>query len=301
MRVFLIGASGAIGYSLFKYLKKKKNLYVRGTYNENYKKGLIKFNLNKDKIKKTFKKLKESDTFLILAAKTNNNWVFKNYSKARKININSTINLISDLKSLNCNILYFSSAEIFDGKKGFYTEKDFGNPVSKYGKTKNFIEKYLLNKKYSNYSIVRTGGNISLDTNYKCMISQTYTSLQKNYPKMAKDNLFTITHEDDFNRGVYKLLCYLKDKIKLNQKIFHIVSDTILSRVKFAKLIIKNSKKIKNVKFKTVKFNQIIYNEKRAAKNNLISKHTRKILKIKFRKPEEIIKQKIRLLEKNEE
>ena len=205
-------------------------------------------------------------------------------------------NLINDLKTLNCNIIYFSSAEIFDGKKGFYTEKDFGNPVSRYGKTKNFIEQYLLNKKYSNYSIVRTGGNISLDTNYKCLISQTYASLQKNHPKMAKDNLFTITHEDDF-----KLLCYLKDKIKLNQKIFHIASDTTLSRVKFAKIIIKNSKKLKNIKFKTVKFNQIIYNEKRAAKNNLISKYTRKILKIKFRNPEEIIKQKIRLLEKNEE
>lgn len=294
MKVYLIGASGAIGYSLFKFLKKKK-IKVFGTYLNNYKKGLVNFDLNKHNIFKKFKRINPEDIFVILAAKTDNKWILKNNKIANKINVKKTIRLINDIKKTNSRIIYFSSAEVFDGSRGFYKETDLGNPVSRYGKTKNKIEKFLKNGNYNKYFILRTGANITMDLKYKCMVHKTYKTLALKQSKMAIDNYFTITHENDFNKGFLKLI-NLRNNLKKN--VFHISSNHILNRVKFANLIKKYSKKLKNTKFDIVVFKDLNYGEKRAAKNNLNSTITRRLLKIKFKNPENIIKQKLQLIEK---
>ena len=52
------------------------------------------------------------------------------------------------------------------------------------------------------------------------------------------------------------------------------------------------------MKYKPCRFKEINYNEKRARKNNLNSSFTSKLLNIKYTKPEKIIKEKIKLIEK---
>ena len=51
MKTYIIGSSGVIGYNLFQYLK-KKNIDVVGTYFNNKKPNLVKFNILKNKITK---------------------------------------------------------------------------------------------------------------------------------------------------------------------------------------------------------------------------------------------------------
>ena len=51
-----------IGYPLYKSLK--NNFYTLGTYNENYKKNLIKFDVNKDKLSIILKNNKFTDLIL---------------------------------------------------------------------------------------------------------------------------------------------------------------------------------------------------------------------------------------------
>ena len=56
-----------------------------------------------------------------------------------------------------------------------------------------------------------------MSDDYRCMIKDTYERLLRNDAKMAKDNLFTITHMNDFNRAIVKLI---KSK---SQKIIYII------------------------------------------------------------------------------
>ena len=51
MKTIIIGASGIIGYKLFKTLKERK-IKVIGTYSKNKKPELVKFNILKDNVKK---------------------------------------------------------------------------------------------------------------------------------------------------------------------------------------------------------------------------------------------------------
>ena len=291
MKIFLIGASGSIGWPLFKFLKKK--FKVIGTYNNRPKTGLKKFSLGNKKYEKhLITHISEDDIVILMLAETNVAWVHNNPKKSFNVNYNLTSKLIKKLIKKNTRIIYFSSAEVFNGKKGYYKESSKPIPVNTYGKTKYQVEKFLKETNYQNYQIIRTGRNVNMSDDYRCMIKDTYQRLLSTNAKMAKDNLFTITHMQDFNRGILKLI-----KSKSKQKIFHICSDEVLSRVKFANLIKKNSKKKNKMKFRIVKFRDVGYKEPRACRNNLTCFLTKKILKIKFTKADKIIKEKVSILD----
>ena len=129
-----------------------------------------------------------------------------------------------------------------------------------------------------------------MSNDYRCMIKDTYLTLLKKDPKMAFDNLFTITHMDDFNIAIKKLI-----SSKIKDKILHISSSEVLSRIQFADLIIKFSKLKKRMKYRSVKFKDVGYSEPRACKNNIDNRLTKKLLKLNFRKSSIIIKEKVKL------
>ena len=292
MNVYLIGASGAIGFSLFKYLKKK--IKVTGTYYKNKKPGLTHFALgNKVSENQLIKKLKPNDIVFFLSSFTEVAWVFDNKRKSSKLNFYLTKKFLSKLIIKNIKFFYFSSAEVFNGKKGFYNENSKINPVNFYGKLKFRIEEFLKKTKNRNCHIIRLGRIIDMTNNYRCMIEDCYKTLLTKNAKMASDNLFTITHQRDFNKAILKVI-----KKKKLPKILHICSGHAISRTRFADVIIKVSKGSNIMKYKICKFNELNYKEKRAAKNNLDSSFTSKLLNVKYIKPEKIIKEKIKIIEK---
>ena len=244
MKVFIIGASGSIGWPLFNYLS--NTFSVIGTYNKT-KKKINSIFASKQKKKQLTMRMSPNDVVIILSAETNVKWVHENPNKSYKVNTALTNDFIKILIKKNIRIIYLSSAEVFNGKKGFYKENAKPLPVNTYGKTKYFVEKISKKTRYDKYHIIRTGRNVNMSNDYRCMIKDTYLTLLKNDPKMAFDNLFTITHMDDFNIAIKKLI-----SSKIKDKILHISSSEVLSRIQFADLIIKFSKLKKRMKYRSV-------------------------------------------------
>ena len=292
MKIYIIGSSGAIGYPLFNFLKKKIN--VLGTYHKNKKPGLIKFSLgNEFSENRLLQKIKPEDKVFFLSSYTSVPWIVKNKKKSKNLNFFSTKKFLAKLIRNKINFYYFSSAEVFNGKRGYYNEKSRTIPVNYYGKLKFRIEKYLNKTRYSNYHVIRLGRIVEFTKSYPCMIEDCYNVLLKPKAKMAVDNLFTITHVNDFNKAIYKVI-----KKKKLPKILHICSGHAISRTRFADLIIDASTKSNLMHYTKCKFKDIKYNEKRAAKNNLDSSFTSKLLNVKYTKPKKIIFEKIKIIEK---
>ena len=104
MKIYLIGASGSIGFPLFNYLRKKFS--VVGTYNKNFKKNLINFSLqNTNHKKKILQKAKYTDVFIILSAKTDVRWVYQNQKKSYKVNTKLTKKFINSLIKKKARII----------------------------------------------------------------------------------------------------------------------------------------------------------------------------------------------------
>ena len=286
MKIFIIGASGLIGRTLFSKLEKKFNVF--GTYNSNkVNKKFIKFNIAKDNIDKLSKKITKDDIFIILSAYTNPTWISKNKKKSKQINLLGTKKLIDQITSYKSKIIFMSSVEVFNGKKKFFTEKDKPDPLNFYGKAKYEIEKYI-QKKSKKYLILRTSWKSDDVIHGRCVIELTYQTIKKGDAKMAKDNLFSITHVKDTCE-------IIKKHIFSENKILHVANSKKISRSILARKI-KNISKLK-MSFKIVNFFEIKFTEPRA-KNSLLKSLDHYIKNFNFKNIDNLIKKKIKVIEK---
>ena len=290
MRVIIIGASSFIGFNFYKYLKQKKIKTV-GTYYKNPKKiELVKFDITKDAIESIINNISEKDTFIIFSAMSNPSRISNDKGNANKINYLSTINLIKQINKFNSKIIFMSSVEVFDGKKNNFYENDKPNPLNYYGKTKLKVEHYL-KKNSKNYSIIRTSWNSSIKIEGRCVIELTYKTIMKPNAKMAKDNIFSITYVKDLCELIYK-------KLNSKKKIIHISNKETISRVGLADKIKYFSMNKKKIKYKKVKFSEIIYTEPRGLKNALKSKDEDISKSYEFFKINNLIRKKVRILDR---
>ncbi|MHA1268177.1 MAG: SDR family oxidoreductase [Candidatus Helarchaeota archaeon] len=168
IKIFILGASGFIGYNIFKVLI--ENFDVYGTYYNNYElikdnsKRFFKVNiLNLLELQNLMEKI-NPDFVINCVAISSPFKAEQDKDLAYKVNVVGTENLTKICKKIRTRIIHFSTDNVFDGKKPqneYYTEEDLPNPINYYGKTKLMSEKSVLN--LQNGIILRTSlvyGNI---------------------------------------------------------------------------------------------------------------------------------------------
>jgi dTDP-4-dehydrorhamnose reductase len=96
------------------------------------------------------------DTIIHLAAWVDVRGCEENKEKALKINVGGTESIVEAVikHCPNCHFVYPSTACIFRGDRGDYTEEDIPYPINFYGLTK-LISEYVV-KRLNNYLIIRT-------------------------------------------------------------------------------------------------------------------------------------------------
>lgn len=155
------------------------------------------------------------DTVIHTAALTTVRGCEENKSQAMQINVQGTRNLVNELKSSNPTgkFVYVSTACVFDGHSGMYTENSIPYPENFYSLTK-LLGEYVVNQ-FENSLIIRTN-----------FIARK----EWPYPKAFTDRFGTYLFANQVALGI-------KDVIKENlQGIIHIVGDKKISMFELAKL-----------------------------------------------------------------
>ena len=161
--------------------------------------------------------LKKNDVDLVIhtAAITNVRLCEENKELAMDVNVNGTRNLVESILELRPTIkfIYISTACVFDGHTGMYTEESIPYPENFYSLTK-LLGEYEV-KRIKNYLIVRTN-----------FVSRKPWP----YPKAFTDRFGTYLFSDVVAEGI-------KDIVKENLTgVIHIVGDKKLSMFELAKL-----------------------------------------------------------------
>lgn len=141
IKILVLGSSGLIGSTIYKYLNSKKNLSVFGTYNLNKPpfKNLIKF----DFFSSNTSFLEEYDLLINCIGLTKHN---KNISKidlAYNLNIKFPLILNDLVKLKKVKVIQISTDCIFSGEKGNYKEDDIDYAYDNYGQTKRIAESIM--------------------------------------------------------------------------------------------------------------------------------------------------------------
>ena len=138
IKILILGSSGLIGSTIYKYLSSKKNLLVFGTYNLNKPpfKNVIKF----DFFNSNTSFLYNYDLLINCIGVT------KHHSHSKDTDLNYHLNIklpliLNDLvKSKKIKVIHISSDCVFSGSKGNYKENDMDYATDIYGQTKRIAE-----------------------------------------------------------------------------------------------------------------------------------------------------------------
>lgn len=140
-KILVLGSSGLIGSTIFKYLSSKKTLSVFGTYNLNKPpfKNLIKF----DFLNNNTSFLYEYDLLINCIGITKHHNNFSNIDLTYNLNIKLPLFLNDLVKFKKIKVIHISTDCVFSGSKGNYKENDLDYASDIYGQTKRIAESIM--------------------------------------------------------------------------------------------------------------------------------------------------------------
>lgn len=228
MTILIIGATGYIGKKIYKVAKEK--FQVIGTKYKSKEEEFIKFDLLEDDISIIDNNIKDKEKYaLICAADANIEYCFKNRDAAYRKNVIGTIQLINQLYNLGYHIVFLSTDNVFNGKKGSYVEEDIQTPINEYGKMKTEVEKYLI--QYVPKSCIMRIGKIvgNFKSEKDLLVEWFQMAKQKKVISCIKGNVLTLTHIDDIVASFFLI-------VENNMRgLYHIVGNESDSRINLCK------------------------------------------------------------------
>lgn len=147
MRIYILGINGMLGSELFIRFNENTKIFTKGTVRKSYVKNFTKFrdkidcNISAYDTKKIESKIKKfRPNFVINCIGFVKQKIKKTTKPSDVFYINSIFprEIYKITKSLNINLIHFSTDCVFDGKLGNYNEKSFPNATDLYG-----LSKYL--------------------------------------------------------------------------------------------------------------------------------------------------------------
>lgn len=230
LKVLIIGATGQVGGALLDVLKKNKDFQVFGSGRS---KSGICFSLDitkKREVDKVIEKIKPN-LIMLPAAFTNVEACESKRSFAHEVNVKGVENVVLASKENLSKLVYFSTAYVFDGRKGDYKEDDKKNPINFYGKTKTESEE-IIQKELNDYLIVRTNWVFDIGYDQKNFIFFLLRTLkQKGSLRVPDDQYGNPTLARNIAWAVEEL-------IQKNKKgIYHIVGKDKMSKYQWARRV----------------------------------------------------------------
>ncbi|MHA1232287.1 MAG: SDR family oxidoreductase [Candidatus Helarchaeota archaeon] len=225
-RVLIIGASGLVGFHLYKWFQ--KSYIVLGTYNTHSFDFLIHLNIiDKKELKFRLNKF-DPDIILLPAALSAVDYCESNKAECFAHNIQGPNNLIQLIKDRSVKLVFYSTDYIFDGKNGPYSENDKPNPLNNYGKAKLETEKNI-QKHLKDYLILRITVVYGWELIGKNFIIRLINNLTKRQViKVPMDQFGSPTYVENIAEATFKLIQLDK------QGIYNVAGPQIMDRYNFA-------------------------------------------------------------------
>lgn len=139
MKILITGANGYLGSALKRDLSSQ--FAVRGTYGTNPKQFLLPMDVTqKEQVTST---LRHERPDVIIHCVGISGKFRDNPAHATRINIEGTRNIVRGAQEINASLVHMSSAAVFNGRDGPFTEDDIPGSEDRYGQTKIEAERIV--------------------------------------------------------------------------------------------------------------------------------------------------------------
>lgn len=269
MQYVIFGANGYIGSYLYRRLV-DDNYCVFGTSHKKQEEGTLFFyDIQKSTINHILEKMDngEDRTAIICIAEPKIDSCFENYKQAYDINVIKTKELIHQLSQEGFHSIYFSTDNVFDGKKGNYTEESSTNPINKYGMMKAEMEKYILEEPSA--CILRISKVVSAYKAKQNIFTEWMNQIETGIVRCIRGNYLSFVSIEDIYQvclivakkklhGLYNIVGDEKyNRAELAHKFFNVMGarDVVVEECELDKFVFKDGRPLNlsmsNLKFKT--------------------------------------------------
>jgi dTDP-4-dehydrorhamnose reductase len=221
----IVGANGIIGSALMSYLSDAVGTLRKNVNNrlEGRKYELADIADKKD-VESLFIKHQPKRVFLAAGITNVDNCELM---ESDKVNSLGVTNVITNCDVYNAQLIFFSSSYVFDGKSQTpYKPKDETDPINRYGRQKENIEKILLNREGLQYLIIRTVAVFGNGNNFVHQIVNAVKGNKK--AQVPVDQTVNPVYAPD----VAKTAIHLSERY--SGEVFHVAGNRCLTYYDFA-------------------------------------------------------------------
>ncbi len=147
LKILLTGASGGLGSRLFAAWTQQYE--VCGLAYENPSEDQLSLDLTQPEPIATLVKQRQPDAIVHTVALTNVDRCERDIGLAVKLNTLSTLHVRQAAEAVGCKVIFVSTNDVFDGRRGHYRETDVPAPVNFYAHTKLMAENMLYGYEHS--------------------------------------------------------------------------------------------------------------------------------------------------------
>lgn len=230
MSVFLIGASGFLGQSIFK--KCPNSLEMLGSHFQNDRNSTVALDI-REKNKMEDILINSKCDIVIHCGSLRIGICEKDPKLAYSINVEGTKNLVEICKKNGLHLIYVSSDAIFDGTAKNNLEQTVPNPLGIFGKTKVESET-IIHQNLEDYCILRTSNLFGWDKKQQNFAQWIIQELSQNKTiEVISDQIIT----PSYCPNIAEIILESAEK-KING-IYHAAGKESITRANFAEKIAK--------------------------------------------------------------
>jgi len=223
----VIGASGQVGWHLYRWLLQKQEL-VWGTYRSFPLPDLLVLDIADPIQAEQMMKLIQPRIVYLPVGNTNVDFCESHPAETYQTNVVNLLKLASLAQKYKSKVVFFSSDYVFNGQQGPYQEADPADPICEYGRQKLIVENEL-QQLSPDFLIIRTTVVYSWEPQAKNFICRLIARLESGEViKVPVDQVGNPTYAPNLAEAVVELV--EKDVIG----IFHVVGSDHMSRYDFA-------------------------------------------------------------------
>lgn len=231
MQYLILGASGYIGSYLYDRMK-QDGFAVTGTVRKRTDNSeMRKYDMETDDLKGILSDMPRGEkTAVLCAGNSSIDQCCTDYEQNYFLNVTRSQAVIEELLAEGFRIIYFSTDHVFDGMHGNYTEEDETHAINCYGRMKEEMERFLLEKRKPVF-IARLSKVVSAQWHPKNLFYEWSLLQEKGEPIYCiKDNRLSFIALEDIYQA-----CLISNKNKLSG-LYHIVGNQAYTRKELAEL-----------------------------------------------------------------